>query len=374
MAAPLAAQDADGFTSLFNGRDMSGWVRVNGAEDTFTARDGMIVITGLPISVMRSARMYENFVLEYEWRHLKSGGNSGCFAWSDGLPQVGGPFPRGIEVQVLDPGYGTMHPGHNERFTTHGDLFPVKGATMTSTGRTSKGGQRSFPSEDRTKPSPEWNHYRVVANAGEIRLSVNGKEVTVGKDCVPRKGYLSLEAEGSEVHFRNLRIKELPSTNTSPEHTAEAFEGFKPLFSGKDFGGWKTKEVVLAAWKVNGSHFTNIPGATGNRLDLFTEKSYRDFTLCADWRLDKKSEGVGGISVRGGGFTVKVGRESGAAVKAGEWNRFFITMKGDRATVVLNGKTVIDGVQVSGLAAEGPIALQYPGVEVEFANLFIREL
>ena len=59
---------------------MSGWVRVNGAEDTFTARDGMIVDTGLPISVMRSARMYENFILEFDWRHLKSGGNSGIFA------------------------------------------------------------------------------------------------------------------------------------------------------------------------------------------------------------------------------------------------------------------------------------------------------
>ncbi|MEQ1862119.1 MAG: DUF1080 domain-containing protein [Chthoniobacteraceae bacterium] len=431
LATPLAAQDADGLTPLFNGRDMTGWVRVNGAEDTFTARDGMIIDTGLPIGVMRSARMYENFILEFEWRHLKSGGNSGCFAWSDGLPQVGGPFPRGIEVQVLDPGYGVQNKGHNEWFTTHGDLFPVRGATMTPTGRISSNGQRSFPTEDRTKPSPEWNHYRVVANAGELRLSVNGKEVTVGKDCVPRKGYLSLEAEGSEAHFRNLRIKELPTTNTPPEQTANAFEGFKPIFSGKDFGGWNVNDAVLSAWQVKGSHFLSKAGVKGRDLNLWTEKSYRDFTMCVDWRLTKKpvpkalptftedglfvrdaggeivrkeipDAGDSGIHLRGNpNYQVNIWSQpmgSGdiqeihkdAKVPAelrramlpkvradapfGKWNRFFITLKGDRVTVVLNDQTVIDNAQLPGIPPEGPIALQYHGDDVEFANLFIREL
>ncbi len=431
FAAPLAAQDADGFVPLFNGRDMTGWVRVNGAEDTFTARDGMIIDTGVPIGVMRSARMYENFILEYEWRHMKSGGNSGCFAWSDGLPNTGGPFPRGIEVQVLDPGYAVAHKGANEWFTTHGDLFPVRGATMTPTGRISKTGQRSFPTEDRTKPSPEWNHYHLVANAGELRLSVNGKEVTVGKDCVPRKGYLSLEAEGSEAHFRNLRIKELPTTNTPPEQTANAYEGFKPLFTGKDFGGWKVNDTIAAAWSVSGSHFTSKGGAKGPGLDLWTEKKYRDFTLCADWRLTKKPQpkalptftadglyarnaqgqiikaeipdaGDSGIHLRGDArYQVNIWSQpmgSGdinelhkdekipaelrramlpkmrADEPFGKWNRFFITLKGDRVTVVLNDQTVIDNAQLPGIAPEGPIALQYHGDDVEFANLFIREL
>lgn len=431
FASSVHAQDADGFTPLFNGRDMTGWVRVNCAEDTFTARDGMIVDTGLPIGVMRSARMYENFILEYEWRHMKSGGNSGCFAWSDGLPQVGGPFPRGIEVQVLDPGYGVQHKGHNEWFTTHGDLFPVRGATMTPTGRISKNGHRSFPSEDRTKPSPEWNHYRVVANAGELRLSVNGKEVTVGKDCVPRKGYLSLEAEGSEVHFRNLRIKELPTTNTPPEQTAQAFEGFVPIFSGKDFAGWKMNDALAAVWSAKGSHFVSKSGVKDPNYNLWGEKSYRDFTLCVDWRLTKEPEkklaptfraeggfakdasgkridaelldaGDSGIFLRGSGryqvniwsqpmgsgdinpihkdesLPAEIRRACVPNVRAdapfGKWNRFFITLRGDRVTVVLNDQTVIDNAQLPGIPAEGPIALQYHGDDVEFANLFLREL
>ena len=56
-----------------------------------------------------------------------------------------------------------------------------------------------------------------------------------------------------------------------------------------------------------------------------------------------------------------------ADAKPGSWNRFFITMKGDRCTVVLNEKTIIDNAQLPGIPAEGPIALQYHNDEIEFA-------
>jgi hypothetical protein len=58
----------------------------------------------------------------------------------------------------------------------------------------------------------------------------------------------------------------------------------------------------------------------------------------------------------------------------GKWNRFVITMQGDRATVVLNGKTIIERAQLPGVPSRGPIGLQHHNEVVEFANLFIREL
>jgi 3-keto-disaccharide hydrolase len=58
----------------------------------------------------------------------------------------------------------------------------------------------------------------------------------------------------------------------------------------------------------------------------------------------------------------------------GEWNRFLITMKGDRLTVVLNGKTVIDRAQLPGVPARGPIALQHHGWPIQFANLYLKKL
>src|SRR5262245_34471951 len=54
--------DKDGFVPMFNGRDLSGWVRVNCAPETFRAEDGMIITTGKPTGVMRSERMYENYI------------------------------------------------------------------------------------------------------------------------------------------------------------------------------------------------------------------------------------------------------------------------------------------------------------------------
>ena len=63
-----------------------------------------------------------------------------------------------------------------------------------------------------------------------------------------------------------------------------------------------------------------------------------------------------------------------ADAKFGAWNRFIITLKNDRVTVVLNDETVIEDAQLPGIPAEGPIALQYHHDAIEFANVFIKEL
>ena len=56
----------------------------------------------------------------------------------------------------------------------------------------------------------EWNHYYVRCINGEVRLWVNGEEVSGCKDCPQRAGYVCLESEGAPVRFRNIRIRELP--------------------------------------------------------------------------------------------------------------------------------------------------------------------
>lgn len=212
LTVSVAAEE-EGFTPLFNGKDLSNWVNVNCAPDTWAVRDGMITCTGQPTGALRTPKQYENFILELEWRHLKSGGNAGVFIWASPNAAPGVPFLRAIEVQVLDHGYG-----NTQSHTTHGDVFPIHGSTMQPFG--AHNGMRSFPSEWRSKPSPEWNHYRIVCNDGVIRLHVNGKEVSGGEKCMWRKGYIGLESEGSPTEWRNIRIKELPSTGATPEQSA----------------------------------------------------------------------------------------------------------------------------------------------------------
>ncbi len=217
LAVPAFADEPDGFVPLFNGRDLSNWVPINVDPDTFTVRDGVIHSTGTPTGIMRTDRMYENFVLELDWRHLTPGGNAGLFVWSDGVIAKPTPFARSIEIQILD--------GHETpNSTSQGDVFAIHGASMKPDRPHPKGWMRCLPSEQRSKPSPEWNHYRVECVDGRVTLAVNGKVVSGGREAKPRKGYICLESEGGVAEFKNLRIKELSSTTPMPDAIATPAE------------------------------------------------------------------------------------------------------------------------------------------------------
>ena len=195
------------------------FVNVNCDPDTWTWRDGVAHSTGKPVGVIRSKNPITNFELVVQWRHLKSAGNSGIFVWAspesiEKLTKGVGRLPDGIEVQVLDNGYAERYEKrHNKKpdwFTTHGDVFPTGPARMKPFPPVAPNGKRSFPSENRSKDAGQWNHYYVRAINGEVRLWVNGTEVSGGTECQPATGYLCLESEGSPVEFRHLRLRELP--------------------------------------------------------------------------------------------------------------------------------------------------------------------
>ena len=203
-----------GFRSLV----AADFTKVNSAEDTWSWKDGVLHCTGKPVSVMRTVKEYTNFELVVEWMHEKPAGNSGVFVWGtpasiEKLTAAGKPgLPQGIEVQVLDHGYTEKvkaSGGKTDWFGTNGDVFPV-GVKMTPFPPVSPNGERSFPRKHLAKGHGEWNQYYIRAINGEVRLWVNGEEVSGGTGCEPRSGFLCLESEGSPIQFRKLRIRELP--------------------------------------------------------------------------------------------------------------------------------------------------------------------
>jgi hypothetical protein len=210
------------FVDLFNGKDLSGWVDVNTSPTTWSVNDeGLLVCSGQPIGVMRSDRMYENFVLVIEWRHMQAGGNSGVFLWSDARPH-GNRLPKGMEVQMLELEWPYIHArkdGTPQPLAyVHGELFGAGGMTATPD---NPRGNRSRSLENRCLGKGQWNRYVIVAVDGTVKLSVNGKFVNSIRNASIRKGYLCLESEGSEIHFRKVSLMELPSgladhTNTVP--------------------------------------------------------------------------------------------------------------------------------------------------------------
>jgi hypothetical protein len=193
------------------------FVNVNCAAETWSWTDGVAHCTGQPVGVIRSTQQYTNFELLVEWRHLKAAGNSGVFVWTpeSSLTDLApGRLPHGIEVQVLDLGYAEQYEKQTGKkadwFTCHGDVFPVGSSNMTPFPPVAPDGKRSFPTKQVSKGVGDWNQYYIRAINGEVRLWVNGEEVSGGTGCEPKTGFLCLESEGSPVEFRKLKIRELP--------------------------------------------------------------------------------------------------------------------------------------------------------------------
>ena len=361
----LPALADEGFVELFNGRDLSGWTNVNCAPETWTWSDGAVHCTGIPTGALRTLRQYENFILELEWRHLKSGGNSGVFIWASPIAAPGVPFLRAIEVQVLDHGYGK-----SDWFTTHGDVFPIHGSTMKPFGR--HNGMRSFPSEERSKGTPEWNHYRITGSNGVLRLAVNGKEVSGGEDCVWRKGYLGLESEGSPTEFRNVRIKELPSTGATADESAPSDQSWQSLYNGLDLRGWTTSGPGTNRWQARDWTLVNQGGATPGQA-LSSLRNFGDCELIWDARVAEKG-GVtvpSGLRLRGAELPAAF---AAASAPTDKWQRYKLTVKGREATLQVGDAAPIKATLPESRPASGPVGLVDTGTPMEFANFYVREL
>lgn len=194
------------------------FTNVNCHPDTWAWKDGIITCTGQPVGVIRTWQTFTNLELVVQWRHLRSGGNSGVFLWAtqEALTDLkpGQLPPGGIEVQILDHGYAEQYEKQTGKkpdwFTTNGDVFPVGKSRMIPFPPAAPNSQRSFPRKNLSKGVGEWNHYYVRALNGEVRLWVNGEEVSGGTRCEPATGFLCLESEGAPIEFKELRVRELP--------------------------------------------------------------------------------------------------------------------------------------------------------------------
>jgi len=156
---------------------------------------------------------------------MEAGGNSGVFVWSEGTVPEGRQLPAGVEVQMLELEWPELNKRADGEVPpiayVHGELFGANGVKTTPD---NPRGERSKSIENRCLGKGEWNTYDVVCVDGTIKLSVNGKFVNGVRESSVKKGYLCLESEGAEIHFRNIRILELPPGVTSPEQTAPVVE------------------------------------------------------------------------------------------------------------------------------------------------------
>ena len=185
------------------------WIQVNTEDTTWKVNGKELICAGHPIGVIRSEKKYENFILHIEWKHMEAGGNSGTFVWSKAEPGENR-LPDGVEVQMLELDWVNLNMRNGEKppiAYVHGELFGVGGVKIIPD---NPRGERSKSVENRCLGKGEWNTYEVVCVDGTIKLSVNGKFVNGISQSSQRSGYICLESEGAEIHFRNIKIIELP--------------------------------------------------------------------------------------------------------------------------------------------------------------------
>lgn len=211
--------------SILNGKGKGKpiqWFDVNTSDTTWKAKGNLLQNSGNPIGVVRSEKMYENFIMHVEWRHLEKGGNSGIFVWCDAKADPNSRLPMGMEVQMLELDWVNQNAVNGQQQPiayVHGELFGAGGMTASPD---NPRGVRSKSLENRCLGVGEWNKYTVVCVDGTVKLAVNGKFVNSIRLASKRKGYLCLEAEGAKMEFRNLQIIELEPGMDRPEFVVDA--------------------------------------------------------------------------------------------------------------------------------------------------------
>ncbi|MBL7223057.1 MAG: DUF1080 domain-containing protein [Candidatus Brocadiae bacterium] len=192
-------------TELFNGKDLTGWVRfipnekkVDGTWQTqtvWTVKDGVIHCTGKPNGYIRTEESYANYKLHVEWRWAAKPTNSGVLLHKQGIDKV---WPTCVEAQL-------MH-------QNAGDFWLLSHSTIKAGGQQigpkpyANAKKRGEPAE---KPAGEWNTYDITCDGGTVKLVVNGRLMNEGTDANPSSGTICLQSEGSPIEFRNVYLEPL---------------------------------------------------------------------------------------------------------------------------------------------------------------------
>ena len=187
-----------GSESIFNGRDLEGWVCVTSSEDsvsseagpTFSVVDGALHISGHPFGYIRTAKSYSDYVLTLEWRWAgEKRADSGIFNRIQEGDKV---WPAGVQCQMRESDFGFFFsPLPLEG--VEGDGFYRKGNLCKS---------------DPELPDGEWNTAEFTCKGSHISAVVNGVLVNEA-DCSATEGYIGFQSEGGAIEFRSIRLRKL---------------------------------------------------------------------------------------------------------------------------------------------------------------------
>ena len=283
--------------SLFNGKNLKGWEKLNGTAD-YKIEDG--VITGIskmgtPNTFMATKKMYTDFILEFDFK-VSDGLNSGVQFRSNSLKEYNNGRVHGYQFEI-DPSSRAWTGGIYDE-ARRGWLYALT----------------EYPSAQKAFKNGEWNKARIEAIGHCIRTWVNGIPCSNILDDVTAKGFIALqvhaignkEQEGKTISWRNIRICttnpeafKTPDSQAAPQVNCiantisekEASEGWKLLWDGKSTEGWRGAKLTTfpsKGWVIDNGILkvlANDGAESTNGGDIVTIKKYKNFILKVDFMI-----------------------------------------------------------------------------------------
>lgn len=431
----VSAKDKDGWQSLFNGKDLTGWHQLNG-KAKYHVEKGEIVgttVMNTPNSFLATDKDYGDFIFEVDLL-VENEMNSGIQFRSISKPEINNGRVHGYQCEV-DPSARAWSGGIYDE-ARRGWLYT----------------NESNPVAKKAFKLGEWNHYRIECVGSSIRTWLNGVPVAYLMDDMTPSGLIALQVhgigtakdrEGKEIRWKNIRIK---TTDLKPTETpdvvvvnllpnnlssAEQQQGWKLLFDGKSTNGWKAvgkDKFPAEGWKVEDGTLmsvANTPEKPVKSTDIVSDEKYSAFELQFEFNFAEGANSGVKYFTGNGGATVgleyqvlddkkhpdaKMGvvgnrtmgslydlipaeKQERFTKPAGQWNIGRIVVYPDnRVEHWLNGVKVVEYVRGSaifralvarskfasaegfGMVKEAPILLQYHNDQVKFRSLKIKKL
>ncbi len=359
----------NGFVSLFNGKDLTGWKGLVGnpvyrsrqsdsamqalqvkadekIKNDWVVKDGILVFTGHGDNLC-TQKKYGDFEMYVDWK-ITEQGDAGIYL--RGSPQV----------QIWD--------------TSRHEV----GAQVGSGGLYNNQKNKSTPLVVADNKIGEWNNFHIIMKGNKVTVYLNGILVTDNiilenywDRALPifEKEQIELQAHGTYVAYRNIYIKEIPSNQPVQISEIEKKEGFVSLFDGLNLDQWrgnKTGYIVADGTVV-------VNPEDGNGGNLYTNNEYANFVYRFEFQLTPGANNGIGIHAPPAGDAAYVGMEiqvldneapiykdlhvyqyhgsvygvipakRGYLLPTGEWNQEEIMINGSKIKVTLNGTVITEG-------------------------------
>jgi len=374
VAAAAPAADESGFVPLFDGRTLTGWVQ-HGGNATYTV-DGGTILGRVGEDQKRNAflcteKTYGDFILRCEVK-FDQRGNSGVQFRSHIKPDKDVVFGYQCEIDPSDRAWT-------------GGIYDESRRGWINNLANNEAGRKAFRRDD-------WNEITIEARGPAIKTWVNGVACADLLDPLDFEGIFGLQVHVGKtgaIRWRNVRIKELGTTQ------------WQPLWNGRDFTGWDT---------IGGGKWAIVDGAIRGTADndpqhghLITKRTYGDFALRLKFLATKGNSGLyfrveqgGGAGVLGFQAEIEAAKDVGGlyetggrkwvvqptaeqvqkTFKPGKWNEMAVVAQGRRVVVCVNGFRTAELNDDPGRTA-GHIALQLHAkaeMDVQFKDIEIVEL